>query len=176
MLGINPKCKVCWVRLRECLRTLLSGVCVSASLSLCVRARARTSNRALARCVFFFLSMECVCWRQTYRQRRSHTSAPHACIHQSLGRGWTSRSIITSEEHSLTDANPRQERARQTQRERDPLQNQLKPNYALSSFTGLLCIGDTTVCVCASGCICLYPLVCAYVCMPVCRCVFVGTC
>lgn len=74
-------------------------------------------------------SLECV---QVLVQERqtvgSRASGPHTCIHQSLGRGWANRSIITSEEHSLADANPRQERGRDRKKDKDPLQNQLKPN------------------------------------------------
>ena len=82
----------------------------------------------------------CVCtvsWNACVGERdRQRALARQALMHvfiRAWGEAEANRSIITSEEHSLTDANPRQERgARQKERgrekDRDPLQNQLKPN------------------------------------------------
>lgn len=99
--------------------------------------------------VFFFFCADdvcvyvCVCVRAQCRGmralgRETDSGLSHvrpSCMYSSEpgGEAEANRSIITSEEHSLTDANPRQERgARQKERgrekDRDPLQNQLKPN------------------------------------------------
>ena len=75
----------------------------------------------------------CAFQRETDRQRALARQALMHVFIRAWGEAEANRSIITSEEHSLTDANPRQERgARQKERgrekDRDPLQNQLKPN------------------------------------------------
>lgn len=97
-----------WVWMGGCLLVWVLYCIMLMCVFMCEGPRVRMCKRFVCNVLECFQA--CVWERQTVG---SHTSGPHTCIHQSLGRGWANRSIITSEEHSLTDANPWQDRGRQ---------------------------------------------------------------